>query len=341
MGTAHTTIKAMILAAFLTLSLVEANLIHPTPTVHNGVAATTMPEPTSPATRRSRFGFMNENVLFPRQEAAQPVTCAYEEADPLRPITCAAGSDCQWEYGTSTFWGPYCCPTQTNGVTESNCGTSAVTTCIDYGSNNFQPATATRYQRDIYCGSNAPICGTLLMSVTPPFTFSGLFTKFFCGNSYDWTISAYWTSQDTATQNSTTLGTVTDVSSGLEATVTEVVTLIATKTVVSDPSNDDSVGITTIDTANGSSSAQPPPTDSASEPGAGPSSSSPPASGGNTESDTVSDTDTDPDDKSNTAAIAGGVGGGVGGALAIAGVIGYLVWRKKNQRKHPVPEISS
>jgi hypothetical protein len=95
MRTPHTIITMILLAVLLILSHCKANLIYPTPTVRSRAASTTMPEPTSPATT-SGVQFMDEDVLFPRQDAS-PVTCGYEEADPTRALTCAAGNRCVWD----------------------------------------------------------------------------------------------------------------------------------------------------------------------------------------------------------------------------------------------------
>jgi hypothetical protein len=148
MRSPHTTITMILLAVLLVLSHCKANLIYPMPTVHNGAASTTIPEPTSPATT-SGVQFMDENVLFPRQDAS-PVTCGYEEADPKRAVLCAAGSGCAWDYGaatssSSTFWGPYCCPT-----TASGCPSFAKTRCIDYSSAYLQPSHLTVISRILY-----------------------------------------------------------------------------------------------------------------------------------------------------------------------------------------------
>lgn len=106
----------------------------------------------------------------------------------------------------------------------------------------------------------------------------------------------------------TTRLTVTSVSSGPGSTVTVISTLTNTAT------------LSSADTQF-SSSTSPPPTNSKDQ-----------------ASETASETSTG---QSHTAAIAGGVGGGVGGALAIAGIVGLLIHRKRKQLKEKVPEIAT
>ena len=152
MSFSHTTITMMLLTVFLVLSCCNANLIRPapgTPPVHKVVTSTKMPEPTSPATRKS-IGFINEDVLFPRQ-AVEPETCGYREGNPARPLTCATGLNCYWTYTTGTSWGPACC-SEYNGVWATDCTEAIATTCFDYGSaiSSYLPETATLYDRQIF-----------------------------------------------------------------------------------------------------------------------------------------------------------------------------------------------
>jgi hypothetical protein len=93
---------------------------------------------------------MNAHELFPRD--LPPVTCGYMTYDPAEPLECPGDQVCAFENESSSYWGPVCCPTQTNGLVIPACSTSALVTCIDYGDagNDFRPMDATSYSRALY-----------------------------------------------------------------------------------------------------------------------------------------------------------------------------------------------
>jgi hypothetical protein len=152
----------------------------------------------------------------------------------------------------------------------------------------------------------------------PVTSVGGTFSRFFCGQTDSSTISAYSTiasQRSTETSDeSQRVSTVTKDASDNYITETETKTVSLPETTMSSTST---------------------------------SSRSPTASATTIPAPTSSIVDTSvmsaerPAGESHTAAIAGGVVGGVGGALAVAGIIGYLVYRKKKQRKEQVPEIGS
>lgn len=139
----------LFLAVFQLLSCCKGNFIYSTPTIYNGITPTAMVAPTSPP-RRRLLGSMNEDVLFPRD--LPPVTCGYKTYDPAEPLECPGDQVCAFENESSSYWGPVCCPTQTNGLVIPACSTSALVTCIDYGDagNDFRPMDATSYSRALY-----------------------------------------------------------------------------------------------------------------------------------------------------------------------------------------------
>jgi hypothetical protein len=147
-----------LLTFFLMLSSCEGNLIRPTPThhapgtppFHQGVTSTTMPEPTSPATRK-RFGSINEAVLFPRQ-AAETDICGYLEGEITNPLQCTSGRSCYYSVrGPGASFGPGCC-SMTNGEYATSCGDTIATQCVDYGSaiSSYLPANETKYLGAIF-----------------------------------------------------------------------------------------------------------------------------------------------------------------------------------------------
>lgn len=164
---------------------------------------------------------------------------------------------------------------------------------------------------------------------TPTFEFGGLFTKFFCGESESWTMSVWYTPNPQSTTTEYPLLPVTEIYTiGTTRTVTQVVTPAVgpsdEDTTTSDPSTPTTPLPSTSGDVTPGASDEPVPTSIVS-PSATP-------------TPTLTPT---PTGKSHTAAIAGGVGGGVGGALAIAGIIWYLVRRKRKHRVPSVPEIAT
>lgn len=142
-------IMLVFLAIFQLLSCCSGIFIRPTPTVHNGITSTAMIAPTSPP-RKRRVGYMNEDVLFRRD--LPPVTCGYKTHDPAEPLECPGDQACAFDNESSSFWGPVCCPTQTNGLVIPACSTSALVACVDYGNagNDFRPMSGTSYSRALY-----------------------------------------------------------------------------------------------------------------------------------------------------------------------------------------------
>jgi len=151
MGFFQTTIVLVLLTVLQILTHAKGNLIRPTPKVYDGEAVAAMPAPTSPPTR-GRFGFMNEDMLFPRQ-ASEPVVCGYKTWDPEEPLVCPSDQRCAYDQENGGNYGPVCCPIQTDGQVIPACATSAYVACVDYGSainTAFTPTAQTTYERTWY-----------------------------------------------------------------------------------------------------------------------------------------------------------------------------------------------